>query len=46
MKRKNWPITALFASAGILASVVIAQEAGADAAAVENNAPSVNGIPG
>ncbi|MCQ2104006.1 MAG: cadherin-like domain-containing protein, partial [Fibrobacter sp.] len=48
MKRKNWSVAALLASAGLLASVgVIAQEAGAgDAAAVENNAPSVNGIPG
>ncbi|MCQ2060298.1 MAG: tandem-95 repeat protein [Fibrobacter sp.] len=48
MKRKNWSVTALLATAGILASVVIAQEADAPeaAAAVENNAPSVNGIPG
>ena len=46
MKRKNWSFAALFASAGILATVGIAQEAGSDAAAVENNAPSVNGIPG
>ena len=46
MNRKNWPVTALLASAGILASVVIAQESSDSAPAVENNAPSVNGIPG
>ncbi|WP_298770236.1 tandem-95 repeat protein [uncultured Fibrobacter sp.] len=47
MKRKQWSVTALLASAGLLASVGVAQEANADAApAVENNAPSVMGIPG
>ncbi|OWV08787.1 Ig-like domain-containing protein, partial [Fibrobacter sp. UWH1] len=48
MKRKNWSVAALLASTGLLASVgVIAQEAGSgNAAAVENNAPSVMGIPG
>ena len=45
-KRMNWPVTALLASAGVLASVVIAQENSDSAPAVENNAPSVNGIPG
>lgn len=44
-KRTKWPVTAFLAAAGILASVVIAQEDSA-APAVENNAPSVNGIPG
>ncbi|MCQ2092138.1 MAG: tandem-95 repeat protein [Fibrobacter sp.] len=45
MKRKNWSVTALLASAGLLASWGIAQEA-SDVPAVENEAPSVNGIPG
>ena len=46
MKRMNWTVTSLLVSAGLLASVVIAQESSGGAAAVENNAPSVNGIPG
>ena len=46
MKRMNWSVTALLASAGLLASVVIAQEGTNASQAVENNAPSVNGIPG
>ncbi len=47
MKRKHWSVTALLASAGLLASLGVAQEAAGDAApAVENNAPSINGIPG
>ena len=46
MNRMKWPVTALLASAGVLASVVIAQENSGNAPAVENNAPSVNGIPG
>ena len=46
MKRMKWPVTALLASAGVLASVVIAQEDSGNSPAVENNAPSVNGIPG
>lgn len=45
MKRMNWTVTALVASAGILATAVIAQDQNA-AAATENNAPMVNGIPG
>ena len=39
-------MAALLASAGVLASFVIAQDGKGGAAAVENNAPSVNGIPG
>ena len=39
-------LTALLASAGVLASFVVAQDGNGGAAAVENNAPSVNGIPG
>ena len=46
MKRMKWPVTALLASAGVLASVVIAQENSGSSPSVENNAPSVNGIPG
>ena len=45
MKRMNWTIAALVASAGILATAVIAQDKNG-AASVENNAPMVNGIPG
>jgi len=41
----KWTATALVASAGLLTSAVIAQEEAA-AGAVENNAPSINGIPG
>ena len=43
MKRMNRSVAALLASAGLLTSVAIAQENGG---AAENNAPSVNGIPG
>ena len=43
MRRKNWSVAALLASAGLLASLGVAQEAGE---AVENEAPSVSGIPG
>ena len=39
MKRKNWSVAALMASAGLLASMGVAQEA-------ENTPPSVMGIPG
>ena len=39
MKRKNWSVAALLASAGMLASWGVAQEA-------ENTPPSVMGIPG
>ena len=39
MKRINWSVATLLASAGMLASVGVAQEA-------ENSAPSVMGIPG
>ena len=39
MKRKNWSVAALLASAGMLASMGVAQEA-------ENTPPSVMGIPG
>ena len=46
MKRENWSVAALLASAGLLASVGVAQESGDAAPAVENNAPSVMGIPG
>ena len=46
MNRMKWPVTALLASAGVLASVVIAQENSGNSPSVENNAPSVNGIPG
>ncbi|MCQ2106432.1 MAG: tandem-95 repeat protein [Fibrobacter sp.] len=46
MKRKHWSVAALLASAGLLASVGVAQDGAGDASAVENNAPSVNGIPG
>ena len=46
MNKMKWPVTALLASAGVLASVVIAQENSGKSPAVENNAPSVNGIPG
>ncbi len=46
MKRKHWSVAALLASAGIFASMGVAQEAGDAAPAVENNAPSVMGIPG
>ena len=46
MNKVKWPVTALLASAGILASVVIAQENSGNSPSVENNAPSVNGIPG
>ena len=42
MKRKNWSVAALLASAGLLASLGVAQEAGEAA----NEAPSVSGIPG
>ena len=45
MKRMNWTIAAFVASAGILATAVIAQDKN-QAASVENNAPMVNGIPG
>ena len=45
MKRMNWTIAALVASAGILSTAVIAQDKN-QAASVENNAPMVNGIPG
>jgi len=45
MKRMKWTLTALVASAGLLATAVIAQDQNA-AAATENNAPMVNGIPG
>ncbi len=44
MRRKNWSVAAVLASAGLLASLGIAQEAGE--APVENEAPSINGIPG
>ena len=37
----NWPVTALLASAGVLASVVIAQENSDSAPAVENNATGI-----
>ncbi|SHK46977.1 tandem-95 repeat protein [Fibrobacter sp. UWEL] len=43
MRRKNWSVAALLASAGLLASLGVAQEAGEAAA---NEAPSVSGIPG
>ena len=46
MNKMKWPVTALLASAGVLASVVIAQENSGNSPSVENNAPSVNGIPG
>ncbi|WP_407443440.1 tandem-95 repeat protein [Fibrobacter sp.] len=46
MKRMNWTLTSLIATAGLFASAVIAQESGNGASAVENNAPSINGIPG
>ena len=39
MKRKHWSVAALLASAGMLATMGVAQEA-------ENSAPSVMGIPG
>ena len=39
MKRKNWSVAALLASAGMLASLGVAQEA-------ENTPPSVMGVPG
>ncbi|MCF0224667.1 MAG: tandem-95 repeat protein, partial [Fibrobacter sp.] len=43
MKRKNWSVAAILASAGLLASLGVAQEAGE---AAQNEAPSVSGIPG
>ncbi|MCQ2096573.1 MAG: tandem-95 repeat protein [Fibrobacter sp.] len=43
MKRKNWSVAAILASAGLLASLGVAQETGEVA---ENEAPSVSGIPG